>query len=459
MAEGKTFMVEDGDVGEFSVPSSLQLGLGRGFSRPSEPRTPGPRDTVLGTPLHASTRNVDRTMPSPVEQNPGLSSLITQLADKIGESITARLQSEHSAHSSRAPVQSSETTQSSINVVMHSDAREPPIFRGDGSDKFTVHEWENLMSLYLRKRAIPVEEHSHEILARLMGKAGDVVRIKLRNNASLNHTAEPYVIYDILKRHFSEMTYSSMPLADFYNTVPMQGEDAMEYWIRLNKTIDVADECLRRQGRSIDDPSREVSMMFIKHCPDQSLAGVFKFKSAEKWSACDIQERLDEHMQETRNRACKSFRPGTAAQKVHSQCQVPMVDNVIAPVVNTAPVSSTAPVLNTGVSPVPSPAAPATGGFDNDCMRSLVSLLGQLVTQQTQVPAGFNTQPAGSHSSQKVCRVCGSPGHSTVAHCRRENRCLKCLCPGHWKKDCPQQTNQRRFQTTDGTGGQNQQLN
>ena len=455
MAEGVTHTVDDGDLDEFGVPSLLQLGLGRGrgFSRPSGPSTPGPSDTALGTPLFASTRNVGRAMPSQVEQNPDLSSLIAQLADKIGESITAKLQSDKSTQSHRAPAQSSETTQSSINVVMHSDARDPPVFRGDGSDKFTVHEWENLMSLYLRKRAIPVNEHSQEILARLMGKAGDVVRIKLRNDRSLNHAADPHVIYDILKRHFSDMTYSSMPLADFYNTVPMQGEDAMEYWIRLNKAIDVADECLKRQGRSIDDPGREVSMMFIKHCPDQSLANVFKFKSAEKWSACDIQERLDEHMQESRNRAIRSFKRGASVQQVHSQCQVPMVDNVVAPVMDKAPVLSAASPVS---SPVP---AAAAAGVDNDCMRSLVNLLGQLVTQHTQVPAGFNAQAAVPHSFQKVCKVCGSPGHSTVAHCRRENRCLKCLCPGHGKKDCPQQSTQRRSPPADGAGGLNQQSN
>ncbi|XP_038128016.1 uncharacterized protein LOC119774555 [Cyprinodon tularosa] len=55
--------------------------------------------------------------------------------------------------------------------------------------------------------------------------------------------------------------------------------------------MDVADECLKRQGRGIDDPQHEVSMMFIKHCPDRALASVFKFKSAEKWTASEIQER------------------------------------------------------------------------------------------------------------------------------------------------------------------------
>lgn len=330
---------------------------------------------------------------------------------------------------------------------MQSDIKEPPIFRGDSSDKFTVHEWENLKTLYLKKRAIPVHEHSQEVLAKLMGKAGDVVKIKLRNNTFINHAANPHVIFDILKQHFSELTYSSMPLADFYNTLPMPGEDAMEYWIRLNKTVDVAVEYLKRQGRSIDDPGHEVSMMFIKHCPDQSLASVFKYKSAEKWSACEIQERLDEHMQEQKIQAAtvRPLKPSTVEHKIHSQCHVPMADNTPAP--------------NTSVLTVPSPVPITTATVDNVCLRSLVNLLDRLVTQHTQVPANPRAQATAPHSFRKVCRVCGAPDHSTLSHCRRENRCLKCLLPGHWKRDCPDQANQRRFQPANSAGGQDQQLN
>lgn len=275
MAEGYTSFVEGG--GDIAERDSVedQFGVGRGlFIQPLASRTPGPSVTALHTPQLTSTRYVDRAMPSQFEQNPDLGSLITQLAEKLGESITAKLQSDRNTLNTSTPVQPSEMTLPNVKVVMQSDAKEPPIFRGDSSDKFTVHEWENPMTLYLRKRAIPVHEHSQEVLARLMGRAGDVVKIKLRNNTSINHIVNPHVIFDILKQHFSELTYSSMPLADFYNTLPMPSEDAMEYWIRLNKTVDVADECLKRQGRSIDDPGHEVSMMFIKHCPDQPLASV-----------------------------------------------------------------------------------------------------------------------------------------------------------------------------------------
>lgn len=108
-----------------------------------------------------------------------------------------------------------------------------------------------------------------------MGRAKDVIKIALRSNPSLKPKTNPRIVIDILKQHFSELTYSSMPLADFYGTLPVAGENAMEYWIRLNKAVDVADEGLRRQGRSIEDPTREVTQMFVKHCPDQSLYAIW----------------------------------------------------------------------------------------------------------------------------------------------------------------------------------------
>lgn len=453
MAEGgETFFVEKEGNGVGHDSFDFQFGVGRGFARqPSEARTPVLRASALDMPQLTSTQYVDRARPSHAEQDPDLGSLITQLAAQLGESIVAQLQHDRNTISTDIPDKSSDMSQSNVKFVMQSDAKEPPIFRGDGSDRFTVHEWENLMTLYLKKRHIPVHEQSQEILARLMGKAGDVVRIKMRNNTAINHSRDPHMIFDILKQHFSELTYSNMPLADFYNTLPAPGEDAMEYWIRLNKTVDVADECLKRRGRSIDDPSHEVSMMFIKHCPDQSLASVFKYKSAEKWSACEIQERLDEHMQEKKTRAAviRSTNPSTVEHKVHSQCQVSKVDNT--------------PVPNVTVQPVPLSVPSTVSCVTNDCMKSLVTLLDQLVTQQTQVPANFvpdfSSRSAAPHSLRKVCRVCGASAHSTVSHCRRENRCLKCLTPGHWKKDCPQQAGLRRFQPGDSAGGQNQQLN
>lgn len=441
MAEGVNSFAEEMKDNEV-FDQSIQFGRGRGFFRiPSEPRMPGPTSRAFDTPVLTSTRYVDRAMPSPINQNSDLSSLISEIAEKVGQSITAQLRSDNSTNRSNSE-QPAEMTLSNVKLVMQSDVKEPPIFRGDGSDKLTVQEWENIMSLYLRKRAIPTDEQSQEILDRLMGKAGGVVKIKLRNNTSADCTSKPRLIFDILKQHFSTISYSSMPLADFYNTLPMPSEDAMEYWIRLNKTMDVAKECLERQGRRVCDPSHEISMMFIKHCPDKSLSNVFKFKSAEKWSAGEIQERLDEHMQERKARTFTNLRSLNITE--HRACtQSPDVVETVA--------------SNSPLSIPPSPMVQS--GSDSACMKSLVSLLDRLVTQQTQFQVSPHHQATTFQTYRKPCRVCRSLDHSTVSHCRQDNRCLKCLTPGHWKKDCPQRADRNQHQLESGAGRPPNQLN
>lgn len=86
------------------------------------------------------------------------------------------------------------------------------------------------MDIYLKKRGIPPYEHSQEIISRLVGKAR--ARVTLRSIPSLKPAEDPKLVFDILKQHFSEVIYSSMPLADFYNTLPLTGENPMDYWIR-----------------------------------------------------------------------------------------------------------------------------------------------------------------------------------------------------------------------------------
>lgn len=93
-------------------------------------------------------------MPGQVEQSVDLSALIIQLADKIGESISAKLQSDKCTHSltsdTNFAAQTPNMTQSNVSFLMHSDVKEPPIFRGDSSYKFSVHEWvhESIDSLF-----------------------------------------------------------------------------------------------------------------------------------------------------------------------------------------------------------------------------------------------------------------------------------------------------------------------
>ena len=116
-----------------------------------------------------------------------------------------------------------------------------------------------------------------------------VVRVGLRSCPSLVIRLGPQPIFDILKQHFSESVTYFMPLADTYDTKPLPTESAVDYWIRLNKALDTAKDRLKRQGKTLDDSSREVTVMFITHCPDRELSLVFSCMPLEVWTAMDLQ--------------------------------------------------------------------------------------------------------------------------------------------------------------------------
>ncbi|CAM4273024.1 unnamed protein product [Leuciscus chuanchicus] len=213
---------------------------------------------------------------SPDVSSADLGNLISQLAHEIGENIASQLQrSVGSAENQTTLTPSlnlgygqSDLNMTGVKLVMKTDVKEPPYFRGDGTDKHTVHEWEEIMSVYLNKRGIHPQEYSQEKMSRLMGKARDIVKVTLRSTPSLQPAENPKLVFDILKQHFSEVTYSSMPLADFYNTLPLAGESPMDYWISLNKAVDVADECLRGPlSRSHNDAGETLSRPRSCKCP------------------------------------------------------------------------------------------------------------------------------------------------------------------------------------------------
>ncbi|KAJ8332254.1 hypothetical protein SKAU_G00427370 [Synaphobranchus kaupii] len=177
-----------------------------------------------------------------------------------------------------------------LKVVVQPESRPPPLFRGDQSEPFSIHEWEDMMKGYMSRVACSSDsERAELIMSRLAGRARDV-KVSLRSRPRVCAAELPTMIFDILKRNFSELTYSSMPMKDFYESIPRDFESAMDYWVRLNKVVDVADECLRRRGKTVEDPSAEVVMMFITHCPDPSLAVSFQFKPVELWTAAEVQE-------------------------------------------------------------------------------------------------------------------------------------------------------------------------
>lgn len=190
-------------------------------------------------PGHAAA-NLGQEDTLPVTTDPSLTDLITHIAQQVGQTIREQLRGEcgerdvsgASAQSSanHLPKDSTYLNLTGAKLVLQSDVREPPVFRGDGSDKNTVCEWEELMEVYLRKRTIPLNEQYSEIMSKLMGKAKDIVRITLRSSPSMKPQENPKVIFDILRQHFSEVTYSCMPMADFYRTIPLPGETPVEYW-------------------------------------------------------------------------------------------------------------------------------------------------------------------------------------------------------------------------------------
>ena len=247
------------------------------------------------------------------------SDMILQLGSQIGDSIVAKLMSSGAignvsqigapSHNQVTQPCSNANTSSEnthVRVIVKSD-KEPIIFRGDKTDKYTVTEWVDLMKSYIRKQDYDVSLQTEEV----MGKARDVVKIGLRSDPALSASCTPDVIYNILIQYFSS-TSSCLPLQDFYSTLPNSGENPIDYWIRLNKAADVTEEGLKQQGRLMDNMGGEIAKMFVKHCPDPEFASVFKYKQIHEWTPKEIQMRVDEYQRE-RVFSARTYLPKTHA--------------------------------------------------------------------------------------------------------------------------------------------------
>lgn len=379
---------------------------------------------------------------------------------------------------------SSDAGLSKLKVVVKSDAKAPPYFRGDHADMFSVHEWEDMMKCYLNRVQCDTHAEMYDlIMSRLTGKARDVVKMSLRSRPELSATDLPTAVFDILKGNFSELSFSNLPMKDFYSTIPHANEGAMDYWMRLNKSIDAADECLRRRGRSVEDPSAEVVMMFINHCPDPSLAMSFQLKAPEQWTTAEVQERLDSHMRNVRKTAAQShhavglsaysqspvtgsFHPSSSgvSQVASAACQPkppptslppfawacsqPRSDEMMVSPHKPAPLSPPPVAV-----PNPAPAAIVQPAKEPG-VQQVVAMFDKVLSLYnasiaTSQRAGnyqpVNRQPAHlslavpvTSSPLSPCRVCGSKDHSTHAHCRLYRLCLNCLSPSHIRQECPQ---------------------
>lgn len=71
---------------------------------------------------------------------------------------------------------------SHVQFLSHRKLKDPPCFRGDGSDSVPVREWEDLMRDFIKKGNLRPEDQAKEILVHLRGQARDGVRFGTRNS-------------------------------------------------------------------------------------------------------------------------------------------------------------------------------------------------------------------------------------------------------------------------------------
>lgn len=374
-----------------------------------------------------------------------LADIVERVGQSIGESIVACLGATKVVSETPGPKQDNSAGEgSSMSFVVKSDVKAPTFFRGDGSEKCTVQEWEELMMVYLRKKGFSAQEQSDEVMSKIMGRARDIVRVGLRSDATIDLSKGPGPIFDILKQHFSEIVYSDMPLADFYSTLPLAGEKPFDYWIRLNRAIEVAEDCVKRQGKKMEDPAHEVTAMFIRHCPDPGLCLIFKCKPLHKWTAGEVHERLEEHQRESRAKhlACQTSNVTVLKQEVAP----PVVSQRNDPV----PVAQTGPA--TEQSPTPMVAASL---ITPEPLAQVIALLERVLDQRPQQAMNSSGPRPQQRFRRRLtpsgpCSVCGASSHSTVQHCRDEQLCFLCHAPDHTRAQCPQAPAQERVTTTVG---------
>lgn len=359
-----------------------------------------------------------------------LTDIGSQIGLSIGESIAACIESRLSnAHS---VVGASVNDPSLLNVIVRQDVKEPVSFKGDGNDTCSVQEWEVMMLSYMKKKGIPVSEQADEVLSKLVGRAREVVKVGIRSKPVLTLTDGPEPIFEILKQHFSDTLTSSLPLADFYATKPHSGEQPLDYWLRLNRALEVTEDSLKRQNKTFDYLSRDLAAMFIQNCPDTELSLLFKCRPLQQWTVADIHEKLVEHCRDSKQ---------TSKQKVNtvlcSQRQ-----EVAAPLQSMTPANKTSPQA---VESLPS-AQPAEGSPDR--LDRVLALLERVLAQQSQQTKNVSKYNAHAQppkvKSLAPCAVCGDNGHTTQYHCRSDRLCFTCFAPDHTRAACPNAVNNNK---------------
>lgn len=375
-------------------------------------------------PVTSSTPHTEHVAPDLFDQ---VGSIALMIGEQIADSIISRLnppslgsdtQSNPHTGSTTLTRPSNNVDISQAHLVTHRNVKEPPSFRGDGSDSVDIEEWEDLMRAFVKKGNMNTAEHVEEILVHLRGRAKDVVKFWIRNSESDTQTS-PNAIYSLLRKHFSCSQYSPVPLSDFYTTLPNENEEPYDYWLRLNKAADVASECLMEQGKSFDNPGTEIAHMFIRHCPSKDLALTFRSKSIDKWSAHEVQAVLNAHKSES------SFKPASP-----TCCRRTDKTNVCKVDVNAASVAC----KDSG--------SQQCGSTEQANLERVIDMLEKVLMRNSGM-----RQPSSGRRCVRLpridgldalpCAICNDGAHSALVHCREHRLCFQCLSPGHARRNCP----------------------
>ncbi len=362
---------------------------------------------------------------------PDMLGQMSSIVHQIGQQLAENIMSHFSSHSLDTDTPSKKHTDdyktdnpsgvanvSQNQVIQHRKVKEPPSFRGDGSDTVEIEEWEDLMRTFVKKSNMSADEHVEEILVHLRGKAKDVVKFWIRNCDSTT-TVCPNSVYSLLRKHFSCSHYSPVPLADFYTTLPEEDENPYDYWLRLNKAADVASECLREQGKTLDNPSVEIVHMFIRHCPNKDFALTFRSKPIDKWSAHEVQAVLNDYQSDL------SFKATSTVHRSRSErVSVNKLD------VNTVPV------------PAPSVCEQQQKSTDFSALEKVIDMLEKVLLTNSNKPQSHPRRqpharlPRIEGFDALPCSICNDVAHSALMHCREHRLCFQCQSPGHSRRSC-----------------------
>lgn len=390
-------------------------------------------DRHTGTPMPQVTSTPYPTSDSSECVNDQMRDVIREIGHQLADSIMSRIQPHNTVTPSSTAAQNvaNPLSQSShvsdvsqVQVVTQRKVKEPPCFVGNDSDSVTVYDWVDQMRTFIKKSNVRIEDQAEEILMHLRGKAQDVVKFGVRNG-NIDINACPDMIYSLLRRHFGSTKYSAVPLADFYSTLPKDQEDPYDYWLRLNRAADLATDCLREQGKTLDNPEMEVARMFIRNCPCKDLTITFRSKTIDRWSACEVLEVLNEYHAEM---SCKSTCSAHPVNKVNIAAHRAEVNH--SPVSNQEPPQAQSPQYV--------PLAEVMSMLEKVLLRGASDRSQERRRAPSRRP--MNSADRIDGFTDKPCIICKDVNHSAYSHCRENRLCFKCHTSGHSRNDCPVRT-------------------